>query len=186
MLVRHTEDFQITRDPWRICIHLQSANTALLGLIAPGRLPFSLATAASLLLCIAASFLWYDRVIYRSRLTIDVRYRDWRHDIRIHALLQVQRSAWPSRAAAYSYVIPRCSRTVETAFGFVLYRQWPTIQLRSSSENFLSIFRSSRWVMLGAAMFPSPQRDYMRSVYHDAAMVGQYFFAFQLVSAVGP
>jgi O-antigen/teichoic acid export membrane protein len=193
MLVRHTEDFSDhARSLGGFAFIFNLLTTALLGLIAPwAAAHFHSRQLLGLLLCIAASFpLGTIAVIYRSRLTIDVRYRD------LAALTFASTLFWQvatiSMALAgcgpYSYVIPTMLQgPFETAFGFVLYRQWPTIQLRSSSENFLSIFRSSRWVMLGAAMLSlATSGDYMAvGLFTDAAMVGQYFFAFQLVSAVG-
>jgi len=193
LLVRHSEDFEEhtpSLGGFALIFNLMAA--ALLALLAPlAASHFHSRQLIGLLLCIAVSFpVGTQAVIYRSRLTVDGRYRD------LTALTFASTLFWQvatvgmafAGCGPYSYVIPTMLQgPFETVVGFWLVRHWPHLELRPDKDRFMAVFRDTRWVMLGAAMLSlATTGDYMAvGLFTNAAMVGQYFFAFQLVSSVG-
>jgi PST family polysaccharide transporter len=193
LLIRQSVDFdRHSAQLGGFALYVNVFAGALLVLMAPlAGSYFHSAQLLGLLLCIAGSFpTGTVAVIYRTRLTVDGRFGDLTGLILASTLFwQVATIAMAfSGCGAYSYVIPTLMQgPLETFIGLWLLKRWPHIDLRPEGRRFMAIFRETRWVMLGAAMLSlATTGDYLAvGLFTVAATVGQYFFAFQLVSAVG-
>jgi O-antigen/teichoic acid export membrane protein len=89
---------------------------------------------------------------------------------------------------AYSYVVPLAMQALfESALGLWLVRRTESIRPVLRRESVVDAFKESGWLMMGsAALALATSGDYLAiSLLESPATVGQYFFAFQLVMAVG-
>lgn len=144
-----------------------------------------------LLLWIALSLpLGTPAVIFRCRLTVDSRFRELTY-LGLASTLFWQLATIGMALGgygAYSYVVPTALQAVlESALGYAFVREWTPLLPRLSWQAIRTIFTDTRWVMLGAAMLSlATTGDYLAiGLLSDTATVGRYFFAFQLLVAIG-
>lgn len=193
LFVRSPEDFRTLSGPLTgMAFFFNCLAAILVALLAPlAQIHFHSVALKWLLVCLGVSFpLGTLSVVYRSWLIIEGRYTDsTRLSVLSTLFWQVGTIGMAiAHCGAYSYVVPTALQgLLETAYGAWLMKGWPPVQLFLSRSLFLEIFRQTRWIMFGAAMLTlATTGDYLAvGWFNSSAMVGQYFFAFQLVSAVG-
>jgi O-antigen/teichoic acid export membrane protein len=88
---------------------------------------------------------------------------------------------------AYSFAIPMIVQSlVDTLLGWYYVRTWPMSRPLLDWGQFVELFRETRWIMLGAAMYAlgNTGHYFAAGLFTDAATVGIFFFGFQLANTV--
>lgn len=123
---------------------------------------------------------------FRCKLAIDGRFREL-------AILSIGSTiTWQIQTVVmalagfgpYSYVVPMIFQGVfEGALGYWYVRRWPMTRELLSWRRFVELLRETRWVMLGAAMLSLALSGhyFVVGLFHDARIVGLFFFAYQIV-----
>ena len=143
-----------------------------------------------LIVCIGISFpLGTLANTYRCKLAIDHRFRDlavlstwstvlWQVEVVVLALLG---------CGPFSYVVPMVLQGVfEGAMGWYYLRDWPIRGERLCWLQVVTLFKETRWVMVGAAMLSLGLTGhyFVVGLISDPQTVGLFFFGFQLVTMV--
>lgn len=165
---------------------------AMLALLAIGIPMWAGGAPAGLILCSMAMAipLGTPSVLFKAKLTIDGRFQEvakiglgsallWQATIVYFAWL-----GW----GALSFVLPPLLQALyENLAGWRYVKQLPQLRQSQTREQYLQLFRETRWLMLSAAMLaPATSGTYLVvAMLHDVATTGIYFFAFQLVVAFG-
>lgn len=163
---------------------------AMLVLLAVGLPMWINGSPAGLILCSMAVAipLGTPSVLFKAKLTIDGRFREvaqigfwsavlWQSTIAYFAWL-----GW----GALSFVLPPLLQALyENIAGWSYAKQLPQLRQPATRQDYLHLFRETRWLMLSAAMLaPATSGTYfVVAMLHDATTTGIYFFAFQLVVA---
>lgn len=163
---------------------------AMLILLAIGITMWVHGSPSGLILCsmAVAILLGTPSVLFKAKLTIEGRFHEvakiglgsavlWQASIVYFAWL-----GW----GPLSFVIPPLLQALyENLAGWFHVRQWPQLGKKATRQEYLQLFRETRWLMLSAAMLaPATSGTYfMVAMLHDVATTGIYFFAFQLVVA---
>jgi O-antigen/teichoic acid export membrane protein len=129
-------------------------------------------------------------MILKARLTIERRFRE------VAVIGFWSAFVWQVSAAslaclglgAMSFALPPLLQALYESFAsWRRVRELPTLKSRAAAGSYWTLFRESRWVMLStAAVALATTGDYFAvAVLTDTRTVGIYFFAFQLVVALG-
>lgn len=127
--------------------------------------------------------------VYRTELSAFGRFREvailntlstvlWQIEVIVLALLGF---------GAYSFAIPMVVQSVlDGVLGWYYVRKWPIHRPLLTWGQFKSLFRETRWIMLGAAMLSLGLTGhyFAAGLFADATTVGVFFFGFQLVMAL--
>ena len=128
-------------------------------------------------------------VVFRSRLTVDGRYRELSvMNIASNVLWQASTIVMAlAHCGAYSYVIPTAAQGLfETLIGYLYVRQWPLWGRHLTIKDIRRFFVDTRWVMLGAAMLSlaTTGNYFAVGLFAHARLVGLFFFASQLIASI--
>jgi O-antigen/teichoic acid export membrane protein len=123
---------------------------------------------------------------YRCKLAIDGRFRELATlSIGSTIVWQVQTVVMALTGfGPYSYVVPMIFQGIfEGALGYWYVKQWPMTREWLGWRRIVELVRETRWVMLGAAMLSLALSGhyFVVGLFHDAHIVGLYFFAYQIV-----
>ena len=84
---------------------------------------------------------------------------------------------------AYSYAIPMVLQSLmDGALGWHFVREWPISGSRIRWADFVSLFKETKWIMLGAAMLSIGLTGhyFAAGLFADVSTVGYFFFGFQI------
>jgi teichuronic acid exporter len=192
LLVRHGDRYDAYASPLtQYALVLNGSAFGILLLAAPWAAShFGSADIGWLIVCIGLSIpVGTVANTYRSKLAIDGRFREL-------AILSIGSTiVWQIQTVAmalagfgpFSYVVPMIFQGVfEGALGYWYVRRWPMTRKWLSWSRFVELLRETRWVMLGAAMLSLALSGHYFAVglFHDAQVVGLFFFAYQIVQTV--
>lgn len=165
---------------------------AMLVLLAIGIPLWMSGSPSGLILCSMAIAipLGTPSVLFKAKLSIDGRFQEVAK-ISLGSALLWQASivcfAWLGWGA-FSFVLPPLLQAMyENVAGWSYVKQLPQFRQKATREEYLGLFRETRWLMLSAAMLaPATSGTYfVVAMLHDVTITGVYFFAFQLVVAFG-
>ncbi|HTU65468.1 MAG TPA: oligosaccharide flippase family protein [Steroidobacteraceae bacterium] len=123
---------------------------------------------------------------YRCKLAIDGRFRELAMlSMASTVLWQLQTVVMAlAGCGPYSYVVPMiCQGLLEGVLGYWYVKQWPMTRQWIGWRRVVELLRETRWVMLGAAMLSLALSGhyFIVGLFHDAHVVGLFFFAYQIV-----
>jgi O-antigen/teichoic acid export membrane protein len=126
---------------------------------------------------------------YRCKLAIDGRFREFATlGIASTIVWQIQTVVMAlAGCGPYSYVVPMIFQGLfEGVLGYWYVKQWPMTSEWIGWRRFVGLLRETRWIMLGAAMLSLALSGhyFVVGLFHDAHVVGLYFFAYQIAQTV--